>query len=316
MEEIRGLVVKSTGSWYDIETEDGQRISARLKGKFRLKGLKSTNPVAVGDFIRFHMEGEEGVIHTIEDRKNYIVRRSINLSKQIQIIAANVDQLFLVITIDSPPTTLGFVDRFVAGAEAYRIPTVLVYNKIDLYETEKQKAELKHWQSIYESAGYEQLEVSAENKQGVEELKKKMVGKTSIFSGHSGVGKSTLVNALDENFKLKTSEISDYHKTGRHTTTFAELFELPFGGKIIDTPGIKGFGTVDLDNEVLAHYFPEMRSRMEGCKFNNCVHINEPKCAIKEAVENGEITVERYDSYLSIYNDDEREHHRAKGVRG
>jgi len=316
MEEIRGLVVKSTGSWYDIEKEDGQRISARLKGKFRLKGLKSTNPVAVGDFIRFHMEGDEGVIHTIEDRKNYIVRRSINLSKQIQIIAANVDLLFLVITIDHPPTTLGFVDRFLAGAEAYRIPTVLVYNKIDLYQTAKQKEELNLWKAIYDLAGYEQLEVSAEKKIGIEELKAMMKGKTSIFSGHSGVGKSTLVNALDENFKLKTSEISDYHRTGKHTTTFAELFELPFGGKIIDTPGIKGFGTVELENEVLAHYFPEMRSRMEGCKFNNCVHINEPKCAIKEAVEAGEIAIERYENYLSIYHDDEREHHRAKGVRG
>ena len=316
MEEIRGLVVKSTGSWYDIEKEDGQRISARLKGKFRLKGLKSTNPVAVGDFIRFHMEGEEGVIHTIEDRKNYIVRRSINLSKQIQIIAANVDLLFLVITIDSPPTTLGFVDRFLAGAEAYRIPTVLVYNKMDLYQTVEQKQELERWKAIYDSAGYEQLEVSAEEKIGIEELKALMTGKTSIFSGHSGVGKSTLVNALDENFKLKTSEISDYHKTGKHTTTFAELFELPFGGKIIDTPGIKGFGTVELENEVLSHYFPEMRSRMEGCKFNNCVHINEPKCAVKEAVEAGEIAAERYENYLSIYHDDEREHHRAKGVRG
>lgn len=316
MEEIRGLVVKSTGSWYDIEKEDGQRISARLKGKFRLKGLKSTNPVAVGDFIRFHMEGEEGVIHTIEDRKNYIVRRSINLSKQIQIIAANVDLLFLVITIDSPPTTLGFVDRFLAGAEAYRIPTVLVYNKIDLYQTAEQKEELERWKAIYSSAGYEQLEVSAEEKTGIEELKAMMKGKTSIFSGHSGVGKSTLVNALDENFKLKTSEISDFHKTGKHTTTFAELFELPFGGKIIDTPGIKGFGTVELESEVLSHYFPEMRSRMGGCKFNNCVHINEPKCAVKEAVEAGEIAIERYENYLSIYHDDEREHHREKGVRG
>tara|TARA_B110000046_G_scaffold15690_1_gene15052 strand:+ start:68010 stop:68960 length:951 start_codon:yes stop_codon:yes gene_type:complete len=316
MEEMRGLVVKSTGSWYDIEKEDGKRISARLKGKFRLKGLKSTNPVAVGDFIRFHMEGEEGVIHTIEDRKNYIVRRSINLSKQIQIIAANVDLLFLVITIDSPPTTLGFVDRFLAGAEAYRIPTVLVYNKIDLYQTANQKEELVRWKTIYKTAGYEQLEVSAEEKIGIEELKVMMTGKTSIFSGHSGVGKSTLVNALDENFKLKTSKISNYHKTGKHTTTFAELFELPFGGKIIDTPGIKGFGTVELENEVLAHYFPEMRSRMEDCKFNNCVHINEPKCAVKEAVEAGEIAIERYENYRSIYHDDEREHHRAKGVRG
>lgn len=316
MEEHKGLVVKSTGSWYEIEKPNGRRINARLKGKFRLQGIKSTNPVAVGDWIRYHMEGDDGVIHTIEDRRNYIVRRSINLSKQVQIIAANVDQLFLVITINSPPTTLGFVDRFLAGAEAYRIPTVLVYNKIDLYETEKQVEELERWKRIYDSAGYEQLELSAERAIGIDPLIEKMKGKTSIFSGHSGVGKSTLVNSLDDDFQLKTSEISDYHNTGKHTTTFAELFELPFGGKIIDTPGIKGFGTVDLDNEVLAHYFPEMRSRMEGCKFNNCVHINEPKCAIKEAVETGDIAQERYDNYLSIYRDDERDHHRAKGVRG
>jgi ribosome biogenesis GTPase len=316
MEEFRGLVVKSTGSWYDLEKENGERINARLKGKFRLKGFKSTNPVAVGDWVRFHLEGDDGVIHTIEDRKNYIIRRSINLSKQTQIIAANIDQLFLVITIDSPPTTLGFIDRFLAGAEAYRIPTVLIYNKIDLYKTEEQKAELAHWQSIYRLAGYDQIELSAEEKTGIDQLKELMKGKTSIFSGHSGVGKSTLVNSLDENFKLRVNEISDYHKTGKHTTTFAELFELPFGGKIIDTPGIKGFGTVDLENEVLSHYFPEMRSKMEGCKFNNCVHINEPKCAVKEALDKGEIAKERYDSYLSMYHDDEREHHRAKGVRG
>ena len=316
MEELKGLVVKSTGSWYEIEKDNGERISARLKGKFRLQGIKSTNPVAVGDFVGFHMEGQEGVIHTIDNRKNYIIRRSINLSKQVQIIAANVDQLFLVVTLDSPPTTLGFVDRFLAAAEAFRIPTVLVYNKIDLYVTEKQKEALNHWQEIYKLSGYEQLEVSAEHNIGIEKLKEKMKGKTSIFSGHSGVGKSTLVNSLDEDFQLKTSEISDYHRTGKHTTTFAELFVLPFGGKIIDTPGIKGFGTVDLDNEVLSHYFPEMRSRISGCKFNNCVHINEPKCAIKKAVENGEIAEERYEGYLSIYHDDEREHHREKGVRG
>ena len=272
--------------------------------------------MAVGDWVKFHMERDEGVIHTIEDRKNYIIRRSINLSKQIQIIAANIDQLFLVITIDSPPTTLGFIDRFLAGAEAYRIPTVLVYNKIDLYETEEQKAELRKWQSIYKLAGYDQIELSAEQKIGIDTLKDLMKDKTSIFSGHSGVGKSTLVNSLDKNFQLRVNEISDYHKTGKHTTTFAELFKLSFGGRIIDTPGIKGFGTVELENEVLSHYFPEMRSKMGGCKFNNCVHINEPKCAVKEALERGEIALERYDNYLSMYYDDEKEHHRAKGVRG
>lgn len=316
MEDLKGLIVKSTGSWYEVETESKARINARLKGKFRIKGLRSTNPVAVGDFVHYTMEGEEGVIHGIEDRKNYIIRKSINLSKQVQIIAANVDQLFLVVTLNNPITTLGFVDRFLVSAEAYRIPTVIVYNKIDLYQSDKDKATLAEWQEIYHLAGYEQIEVSAENKIGIDQLRSLMKGKTSIFSGHSGVGKSTLVNTLDDSFQLRTNTISEYHKSGKHTTTFAELFELPFGGKIIDTPGIKGFGTVELENEVLSHYFPEMRSRMSDCKFNNCVHINEPKCAIKQAVEEGEIALTRYENYLSIYEDDEREHHRAKGVRG
>ena len=316
MEELKGLVVKSTGSWYEIETKSGDRINARLKGKFRIKGLKSTNPVAVGDIVHYTLEGEEGIIYGITDRKNYIIRKSINLSKQIQIIAANVDQLFLVVTLTNPVTTLGFVDRFLVSAEAYRIPTVIVYNKIDLYRSEKEQEKLREWKEIYTLAGYDQIEVSAEEKIGIDKLKSLMKDKVSIFSGHSGVGKSTLVNTLDTNFQLRTNEISEYHKSGKHTTTFAELFTLPFGGKIIDTPGIKGFGTVELENEVLSHYFPEMRNKMDGCKFNNCVHINEPKCAIKEALGNGEIAKTRYENYLSIYEDDEREHHRAKGVRG
>lgn len=313
MENLKGLIVKSTGSWYEVETEAKERIKARLKGKFRLKGLKSTNPVAVGDFVQFHMEGEEGVINGIEDRRNYIVRRSINLSKQIQIIAANVDQLFLVVTLENPVTTFGFVDRFLAGAEAYRIPTVLVYNKIDLLQSSKQKELLSLWMETYQLAGYEQLLVSAEQKEGIEALKEKMKGKTSIFSGHSGVGKSTMVNALDKNFKLKVNEISDYHKTGKHTTTFAELFELPFGGKIIDTPGIKGFGNVELEKEFLSHYFPEMRALINDCKFNNCVHLKEPSCAVKQAVEEGEIAKSRYENYLTIFQDDDRENYRQKG---
>ena len=313
MEQFKGLIVKSTGSWYEIETEDKKRIQARLKGKLRLKGLKSTNPIAVGDVVQYHLEGEEGVIHSIEDRKNYIIRRSINLSKQVQIIAANIDQLFLVITLEEPVTTFGFVDRFLVGAEAYRIPVVLLYNKIDLIRSEIQKERLKVWHSTYEKAGYDQLQLSAKEGVGIEQLRELMKGSISIFSGHSGVGKSTLINSIDENFKLKVSEISDYHKTGRHTTTFAELFNLPFGGRIIDTPGIKGFGNVDMNKEVLSHYFPEMRVRMNDCKFNNCIHINEPNCAIKEAVASGEIALSRYESYLSIYEEDEEETFRTKG---
>jgi ribosome biogenesis GTPase len=221
--------------------------------------------------------------------------------------------LFLVVTIENPVTTLGFVDRFLISAEAYRIPTTIIYNKLDLLTSDKQIEELNRWKDIYDLAGYEQLEISALQKTGVELLKEKMIGVTSIFSGNSGVGKSTLINSLDENFSLRVSEISGAHQTGRHTTTFAELFDLPFGGKIIDTPGIKGFGLVELEKEVVSHYFPEMRVRMDECKFNNCVHINEPQCAIKEAVENKEIAESRYRNYLSIYNEDETENYRTKG---
>lgn len=310
---MEGIVVKSTGSWYEVETPEKERILARLKGKFRIKGIKSTNPVAVGDRVNFHREGEEAVIDKIFDRKNYIIRRSINLSKQVQIIAANVDQLFLVVTLKNPQTYLGFVDRFLVGAEAYRIPVVLVYNKIDLLETEEEKAELEKWQNIYDKAGYEQLFVSAEKEIGLEALKEKMKERLSIFGGHSGVGKSTLINRLDSNLKLRTAEVSESHQSGRHTTTFAEMFELSFGAHIIDTPGIKGFGNVEMQKEHLSHYFPEMRSRMNECKFNNCIHINEPNCAIKKAVANGEIAESRYFNYLSIYEEDESENYRQKG---
>ena len=310
---MEGIVVKSTGSWYEIETPEKERIQARLKGKFRIKGIKSTNPVAVGDRVNFYREGEGAVIDKIFDRKNYIIRRSINLSKQVQIMAANIDQLFLVITLKKPKTFLGFVDRFLVGAEAYRIPVVLVYNKIDLLETKEERVELDKWKSIYEKAGYEQLLLSAERGIGLDLLKEKMKGKLSIFGGHSGVGKSTLINRLDPKLNLRTAEVSESHQSGRHTTTFAEMFELQFGAKIIDTPGIKGFGNVEMEKEHLAHYFPEMRSRMHACKFSNCIHINEPNCAIKEAVVKGEIAESRYYNYLSIFEEDEWENYRQKG---
>jgi ribosome biogenesis GTPase len=310
---LEGIVIKSTGSWYEVETPEKERIQARLKGKFRIKGIKSTNPVAVGDRVNFHREGEEAVIDKIFDRKNYIIRRSINLSKQVQIIAANVDQLFLIVTLKNPQTYLGFVDRFLVGAEAYRIPVILVYNKIDLLETEDEKAEMKRWKTIYEKAGYEQLELSAEKGFGLDALKDKMKGKLSIFGGHSGVGKSTIVNCLDPNFNLRTGKVSESHQSGKHTTTFAEMFELDFGARIIDTPGIKGFGNVELEKEHLAHYFPEMRSRMNECKFNNCIHLNEPDCAIKKAVASGKIAESRYFNYLSIYEEDESESYSQKG---
>lgn len=310
---MEGLVVKSTGSWYELETSEGKRIQARLKGKFRKAGIKSTNPIAVGDRVRFHLENEEAVIENIEARKNYIVRKSINLSKQTQIIAANIDQVFLLITLDSPVTTMAFVDRFLVAAEAFRIPAVLVYNKLDLIQTAAQKENLERWQSTYEMTPYPQLRISVKEGKGIEEVSQRMQGKTSMFSGHSGVGKSSLINVVDPQLDLRVNEISDYHQSGKHTTTFAELFHLPFGGSIIDTPGIKGFGNVEMGKEEIAHYFPEMRERMDRCKYHNCVHINEPHCAIKDAVERGEIAFSRYENYLSIYAEDEEEQYRQKG---
>ncbi len=310
---MKGIVVKSTGSWYEVQTEEGNRIQARLKGKFRIKGLKSTNPVAVGDYVFFELEGEDAVIYKIQERKNYIIRKSINLSKQVQIIAANVDQLFLVITLNSPKTFMGFVDRFLVGAEAYRIPVVLLYNKMDLIVTDEEKSELQNWKNVYDLAGYQQFEISVQEQKGLDQVQDLMKNKVSIFSGHSGVGKSSLVNALDPSLDLRVNQISESHQSGKHTTTFAELFELDFGAKIIDTPGIKGFGNVDLEKEHLAHYFPEMRLRMNECKFDNCVHISEPKCAIKSAVETGEIAESRYLNYVSMYEDDSTESYRTKG---
>ncbi|MEQ8908264.1 MAG: ribosome small subunit-dependent GTPase A [Vicingaceae bacterium] len=310
---MEGLVMKSTGSWYEIKTKEGETIQARLKGKFRIKGLKSTNPVAVGDHVHFEWEGEEGVINKIENRRNYIIRRSINLSKQVQIIAANVDQLFLMVTLKSPKTFMGFVDRFLVGAEAYRIPVVLLYNKMDLVSTIEEREELEKWKEVYKKAGYQQIEISVKEKQGIEAVKSLMKDKVSIFSGHSGVGKSSLINALEPTLDLRVNQISESHQSGKHTTTFAELFELQFGAKIIDTPGIKGFGNVELEKEHLAHYFPEMRALMNQCKFDNCVHINEPKCAIKEAMVDGEIAESRYFNYISMYEEDEGETYRPKG---
>lgn len=310
---LEGTVVKSTGSWYKIEANSGECVEARLKGKIRLEGLKSTNPLAVGDRVEYDLEDGEYLIRSILPRKNYIIRRSVNLSKQTQIIAANVDQLFLVISLREPKTFKGFVDRFLVGAEAYRIPVVIVYNKIDLIRSEEERNELLEWKSIYQLAGYEQMDCSALNEKGMEALKEKMKDKVSIFSGHSGVGKSTLINRLDERFNLRVNSVSEVHRSGKHTTTFAEMFELDFGAKIIDTPGIKGFGNVNLEKQHLSHYFPEMRLRINDCKYHNCVHIDEPECAIKDAVKSGEISESRYSNYLSIYDEDEAEAYRQKG---
>lgn len=305
---MKGVVYKSTGSWYWVKSEDGVLHQCRIKGKFRLKGIKSTNPISVGDRVVFDLEkkgdDEIGVITKILERDNYIVRKSVNLSKQTHIIAANIDVVFLLITINNPPTFTAFIDRFLVTTEAYSIKTVLLFNKVDAYEIEE-KAEVLYLRDIYEPIGYTCIDVSATTGKNVEQVKELMKGKVCMFAGHSGVGKSTLVNAIEPGLNLKTKEISDQHKQGQHTTTFAEMFELSFGAKIIDTPGIKGFGVVDMEKDELGDYFPEFFALKSECKFHNCIHINEPNCAVKEALENEEISWSRYRSYLQILEGEE-----------
>lgn len=310
---MKGIVIKSTGSWYSVRLTDGDRIQARIKGKFRLKGIKTTNPIAVGDIVTLKKE-EDGsaVISTIATRRNYIIRKSVNLSKRSHIIAANVDQAILIVTLSQPKTYTAFIDRFIISAEAYHIPTILVFNKLDIY-SEEEKEELSFLRHTYESIGYKCLEVSATEQINIEGLKEVMKDKVSVISGHSGVGKTTLLNTIEPTLDLKTSEISEMHLQGKHTTTFAEMFELHFGGYLIDTPGIKAFGLIDFKKEELSHYFLEMRSLLNNCHFNNCVHINEPKCAVKDALENNEISAFRYNNYVSIYKDDEDENYRGLG---
>jgi len=309
----KGVVIKSTGSWYTVRLLNGELVNARIKGKFRLKGIRTTNPIAVGDHVSM-VEEEDGtaVINKIEDRKNYIIRKSINLSKHSHIIAANIDQAILIVTLTQPKTYTAFIDRFLVTAEAYHIPTIIVFNKIDLYD-DKEKEELDTLEQAYRKVGYECLTVSAEKKINIDSFAALMKDKVSMVSGHSGVGKTTLLNSIEPSLDLKTSEISEVHQSGKHTTTFAEMFELSFGGYLIDTPGIKAFGLIDFNKEELSHYFIEMRELLGGCQFNNCVHINEPKCAVKEAVQQGQIEGFRYDNYLGIYHSDESENYRAKG---
>ena len=310
---MRGIVYKSTGSWYVVKAANNSFYECRIQGKFRIKGIKSTNPIAVGDVVDFKIETtndvETGVITEIHDRKNYIIRKSVNLSKQTHIIASNVDLVFLLITINNPPTFTSFIDRFLVTAEAYSVETVLVFNKIDAYELE-QRAEILYLKDIYEKIGYQCLEVSATENKNIDQVKALMHHKTSMFVGHSGVGKSTLVNAIEPGLKLKTQEISMQHKQGQHTTTFAEMYDLSFDARIIDTPGIKGFGVVDMEPDEVDDYFPEFLAVKNNCKFNNCLHVEEPKCAVKDAVENEEISYSRYKSYLQIIAGEE-EHYRT-----
>jgi len=309
---MTGLVYKSTGSWYTVKTADGSFLECRIKGKFRIKGIKSTNPIAVGDVVDYELDNSSdetiGIINNIHDRKNYIVRKSVNLSKQTHIIASNIDIVFLLITINNPPTTTSFIDRFLVTAEAYGIETILVFNKIDTLDDVTLDDQL-YMQHIYQEIGYKCLRVSSTQGKGLEELKQLMIGKVSMFSGHSGVGKSTLVNALEPSLLLKTKTISEQSMQGQHTTTFAEMYDLSFGAKIIDTPGIKGFGIVDMEKEEISGYFPEFFKLKDQCKFNNCLHKEEPKCAVKEALEKDEISWTRYNSYLKILEGDE-EHYR------
>jgi len=303
-----GLVYKSTGSWYTVKNDKGDFVECRIKGKFRIKGIKSTNPIAVGDVVDYELDESSdvitGVITNIHDRKNYIVRKSVNLSHQMHIIASNVDYVFLLITINNPPTTTSFIDRFLVTAEAYGIETILVFNKIDTFDDAMLDEQL-YLQYIYEQVGYKCLRVSSTEAKGVDKLKEMMVGKVSMFSGHSGVGKSTLVNALEPSLQLKTKHISEQSKQGQHTTTFAEMYDLSFGAQIIDTPGIKGFGVVDMEKEEISGYFPEFFKLKDQCKFNNCLHKEEPKCAVKEALEKDEISWSRYNSYLKILEGDD-----------
>lgn len=307
----KGLVIKSTGSWYTVKDNSGKIIPCKIKGKFRLKGIKTTNPLTVGDIVEFSVnsDGNEeiGFINKIEKRKNYIIRKSTNLSKQAHIIAANIDCAFLVITLHYPITSLAFINRFLVTSEAYRIPTTLVFNKVDKYNDE-QLDELEAVISIYERIGYKCIKTSIITAEGLLELKEMMKNNISVFSGHSGVGKSTMVNSIEPSLKLRTKEISSYHETGQHTTTFSEMFELSFGGYIIDTPGIKGFGLLEMDKYEIGHYFPEIFEASTQCQFNNCTHTHEPNCAIKDAVYEGEIAESRYLTYLSLIEEEEEKY--------
>lgn len=303
---MEGVVVKSTGSWYSVRIARGEYIQCRIKGKFRMDGIKHTNPISVGDVVGFEMEEgrEEGVIHKIHERKNYIIRKASNLSKQTHILASNMDQAIVVASLVQPATSLGFIDRFLATAEAYHVPAIIIFNKSDLYG-EALKEILADTMGIYQNIGYKVLLCSATEKVHIEELKALLKDKTTLFMGHSGVGKSTLLNAVEPNLDLKTGEISNYSNKGKHTTTFAEMFDLSFGGNIIDTPGIKELGVVDFDKRLVSHYFKEMKALIGQCKFNDCQHVNEPGCMVIKAVMDGNIREERYASYLSILNNED-----------
>ena len=307
---MRGLVIKNTGSWYTVKTDDDQLIESKIKGNFRLKGIRSTNPVAVGDYVEL-ITNQEGTafISSIEDRRNYIIRKSPNLSKQSHILAANVDQALLVVTVNYPQTSTTFIDRFLAGAEAYRVPVIIVFNKRDIL-TEDELHYEQMMRTLYETIGYQCIEISAATGEGIDELRPLIKDKVSLLSGNSGVGKSTLINQLIPDADQRTAEISEAHNSGMHTTTFSEMIELTDGGYLIDTPGIKGFGTFDIEKEELTSYFKEIFRFSKDCKFSDCTHTHEPGCAVIKAVEEHYIAASRYQSYLSMLEDKDENKYR------
>lgn len=300
---MQGLVIRNTGSFYQVKTSDGEIVNCRIKGKFRIQGIKSTNPVAVGDYVTFSVTPEgEGLISEIAERKNYVVRRPANLSKQRHIIAANVDQALLIVTVNYPETSTTFIDRFLATCEAYRVPAKIIINKKDLY-SEEELEYMHNLMFLYEQIGYQCFAVSALTGDGVDNVRELLTGRVSLLSGNSGVGKSSLINAVCPDFKAKTGEISEIHNKGMHTTTFSEMFELDEGTYLIDTPGIKGFGTIDFEKEEVGHFFPEIFRVSKDCRFGNCTHVHEPGCAVIKAVEESYISQSRYNSYLSVMED-------------
>ena len=309
---MRGLIVRNTGSWYTVKTDDDQLFDCKVKGTFRLKGIRSTNPVAVGDVVSItpSPDGQTALIDDIEDRRNYIIRKASNLSKQSHIIAANVDMAALVVTIAHPETSTTFIDRFLASAEAYRVPVLLIFNKTDLYNEDELK-QMQELVVLYRSIGYKCLTCSAETGNGIDELQAELMDKTTLLSGNSGVGKSTLLNLLVPDAEAKTAEISVAHDAGMHTTTFSQMFFLPQGGALIDTPGIKGFGTFDMEREEVSHYFREIFTTSADCRFGNCTHTHEPGCAVLQAVAEGRIAESRFMSYLSMLEDKDENKYRG-----
>ncbi|MDD2960897.1 MAG: ribosome small subunit-dependent GTPase A [Muribaculaceae bacterium] len=307
---MKGLVVKNTGSWYIVECEDGSLANCKIKGNFRIKGIRTTNPVAVGDRVVITQNGDDSAfITSIEPRRNYIIRRASNLSKESHIIASNIDQAFLIVSFKEPLTSTTFIDRFLATSEAYRVDTILVINKIDILDADEiEYAEAV--KNLYETIGYGVVMVSAKTGEGISELQKLMKDKTTLFSGNSGVGKSTIINCILPDLNIKTGDVSTTHHTGMHTTTFSQMYRLESGGYLIDTPGVKGFGTIDFKSQEVAHYFPEIFKISENCKYNNCTHTHEPGCAVLKAVEEAYISGSRYSSYLSIMEDSSEDKYR------